>query len=78
LGSWFERWIERKFSKEQEETAYVMALKNGCQCSAVFLLASGKEMEISVPCETLEALEPGRKGMLTWKGSTFISFEAEE
>ena len=55
-----------------------MALKNDCQCSAVFLLASGKEMEISVPCETLGALEPGQKGMLTWKGSTFISFEAEE
>ena len=54
-----------------------MALKDGCQCTAVFLTESGKETELSVPREIWETLEPGRKGRLTWKGTGYINFEAE-
>ena len=54
-----------------------MGCNDGCRCTAVFLLASGKEAELTVPREIWETLEPGRKGRLTRKGSEFISFEAE-
>ena len=69
--------MEKKFSKLQKETVYVAAVTQACECSAVFLRLSGKELKLAVPRETLEALKPGRKGMLSWQGSAFISFEAE-
>ena len=77
MGSWFDRWVEKKFSKLCTETAYVAARKEGCECSAVFLLSSGKEVELQVPGEVVETLKPGQKGMLTRKGSSFVSFERE-
>lgn len=43
-----------------------------------FSLKDGREMEVIVSEDVFQHLPDGQKGILTWEGETFLSFETEE
>ena len=78
MGSWFQKWIDRKFPGEQTITATVAARRVACSPVVIFRRDCGEALELNVSEEHYRDLKEGTVCRLTYKGNTLLHFEIKE
>lgn len=78
MGSWFQKWIDKKFPCRQTASATVLSRRIECSFVAAFRLDSGEELDLNVSEEQYRDLKEGSICNLTYKGNTLLDFEVKE
>ena len=78
MGSWFQKWIDKKFPSEQTAAATVVSRRTECSYVVTFRLNCGSELELNVSEAQYRDLKEGTACSLTYKGNTLLHFEVKE
>ena len=78
MGSWFQKWIDKKFPSEQTAIATVASRRTESSYVVTFRLNCGSELELNVSEEQYRDLKEGSVCSLTYKGNTLLRFERRE
>lgn len=75
MGSWFQKFWEKRLAKEKSGSGTVLSRRLECTWVVVFRLDSGKELELNVSEDQYRDLREGTRVELTLKGNDLISFQ---
>lgn len=78
MGSWFQKWIDKKFPSEQTAAATVVSRRTECSYVVTFRLNCSSELELNVSEAQYRDLKEGTACSLTYKGNTLLRFEIKE